>query len=286
MPAIDRTAYPCFSPITTASELQQSFTPTDTEREFAQASTRTNHHAFCFLVLLKCFQRLHYFPPLKEIPSVIVDHLRSCLQLRPDVPLAYENERTLYRHCATIREYLRITTFYGKQARHIAVQAVAPTQTKENTTQLFMFIEKRSKLRVPLNCEISFQVLSNVNLRGVGRLVDISSKALSFRTETVLPLGTRLQISIPWPVRLGDCPLKLVALGRVMNKRGEVVVVVVVSIDLHEFRTRGNRRWQVQPLSCNKAVRASVKSICDIGILCLARGNGLLKSVGGKLVNR
>jgi hypothetical protein len=146
-----------------------------------------------------------------------------------------------------------------------------------------MFIEKRNKLRFPLDCEILFQVVSNVNLRGVGRLVDISSKALSFRTETVLPLGTRLQISIPWPVRLGDCPLKLVALGRVMNKRGEVVVV---SIDLHEFRTRGNRRWQVQPLSCNKAVRASVKSICDIGILCLARGNGLLKSIGGKLVNR
>ena len=92
MPSIERTAYPYFSSITTANELQQSFTPTDSEREFAQASTRTNHHAFCFLVLLKCFQRLHYFPPLKEIPSVIVDHLRSCLQVRPDVPLAYEND--------------------------------------------------------------------------------------------------------------------------------------------------------------------------------------------------
>lgn len=93
MPLIERSAYPRFSPITTASELQQSFTPTDAEREFAQA--RTNHNAFCFLVLLKCFQRLHYFPPLKEIPSVIVDHLRRCLQLRPDVPLGYESERTL-----------------------------------------------------------------------------------------------------------------------------------------------------------------------------------------------
>ena len=238
MPSIERTAYPCFSPITTASELQQSFTPTDTEREFAQASTRTNHHAFCFLVLLKCFQRLHYFPPLKEIPSVIVDHLRSCLQLRPDVPLAYENERTLYRHCATIREsireYLRITTFYGKQARHIAVQAVAPTQTKENTTQLFRFIEKRNKLRFPLDCEISFQAGPH---HGAGRLVDVSSKAVAFRTEANLPDGTFVQVSIPWPVCLENCLLKLVALGRFMNKRGEVVVV---SIDLHEFRTRGN----------------------------------------------
>ena len=115
MPSVERTAYPRFSPITTASELQQSFTPTDAEREFAQANTRTNPNAFCFLALLKCFQRLHYFPSLREIPTVIVDHLRSCLQLRPDVPLAYENERTIYRHCVTIRDYLALKPSMGSR---------------------------------------------------------------------------------------------------------------------------------------------------------------------------
>ena len=96
-----------------------------------------------------------------------------------------------------------------------------------------MFIEKRNKLRFPLDCEISFQAGPH---HGAGRLVDVSSNAVAFRTETDLPDATLVQVSIPWPVRLGDCPLKLVALGRVMNKRGEVVVI---SIDLHEFRTRG-----------------------------------------------
>jgi hypothetical protein len=76
------------------------------------------------------------------------------------------------------------------------------------------------------------------NLRGVGRLVDISSKALSFRTETVLPLGIRLQISIPWPASLANgCPLKLFLSGRVIRQRSEVLVA---SIDQHEFRTLGN----------------------------------------------
>jgi hypothetical protein len=124
LPSIERTAYPRFSSIITATELRQSFTPTDAEKEFAQANTRTSSNAFCFLALLKCFQRLHYFPSLSEIPTVIIDHLRSCLQVRPDLPLAYENERNIYRHCATIRDYLGFKTFYGKQARHIAVQAV------------------------------------------------------------------------------------------------------------------------------------------------------------------
>ena len=90
--------------------------PTEGEREFAQGCTQTNQHAFCFLALLKCFQRLHYFPSMKEIPAIIVDHLRSFLHLRPEVPLAYENRRTLYRHCDTIRSYLGIKTFAGKKS--------------------------------------------------------------------------------------------------------------------------------------------------------------------------
>ena len=88
MPSAERTAYPQFSPTVTTSELEQSFTPTEGELEFAQSSTRTNQHAFCFLALLKCFQRLHYFPSMKEIPAIIVDHLRSFLHLRPELPLA------------------------------------------------------------------------------------------------------------------------------------------------------------------------------------------------------
>ena len=101
-----------------------------------------------------------------------------------------------------------------------------------------MFIERRSKIRFPLNCEISFQIISFIGvakLHGVGRLVDISSKAVSFRTETIVPFGVRLQISIPWPVCLENgCPLKLVVLGSLMQKRGEVVVV---SMEEYEFRT-------------------------------------------------
>jgi hypothetical protein len=116
LPSAERTAYPRFSPTVTASELKQSFTPTEGEREFAQGCTQTNQHAFCFLALLKCFQRLHYFPSMKEIPAIIVDHLRRFLQLRPEVPLAYENRRTLYRHCDTIRSYLGIKIFAGKNA--------------------------------------------------------------------------------------------------------------------------------------------------------------------------
>ena len=114
-------------------------------------------------------------------------------------------------------------------------------KTKVNTTQLFMFIEKRNQLRFPLNCEISFQVVpcnGVAKLHGVGSLIDVSSKAVSFRTETDLPPRIQLQIAIPWPACLANgCTLKLVVSGSVMRKCSKVVVV---SMDWHEFRTRGN----------------------------------------------
>ena len=101
-----------------------------------------------------------------------------------------------------------------------------------------LFTERRSKFRFPLNCELSFRGISLIGvatLQGVGRLVDISSKAVSFRTEMVIPFDVRLQISIPWPACLENgCPLKLVVLGSLLQTRGEIVVV---SVEGYEFRT-------------------------------------------------
>jgi hypothetical protein len=121
--SIERTAYPRFSSAVTVAELQHSFTPTEAERVFVQGYTRTEQHALCFVILLKSFQRLHYFPDLQQVPSAIVAHVRTCLQLGPDVVPAYETGRTLYRHHMAIREYLHVKPFEGKQARHLAVEA-------------------------------------------------------------------------------------------------------------------------------------------------------------------
>jgi TnpA family transposase len=121
--SVERTAYPRFSSAITAAELQHSFTPTEVEQGLAQSYTRTDQHALCFVILLKSFQRLHYFPALEQVPAAIIAHVRTCLQVGPEVVPAYETGRTLYRHHVAIREYLRVKPFEGKQARHVAVEA-------------------------------------------------------------------------------------------------------------------------------------------------------------------
>ena len=123
MASIERTAYPHFSRVFTAREIQDAYTPTPEEILLARLHVRSNASLLAFLVLLKCFQRLQYFPPLPDVPAPVVDHVRSCLHLPPDLPLGCDQPKTLYRYHAIIREHLEVKAYKGKEARHTAVSA-------------------------------------------------------------------------------------------------------------------------------------------------------------------
>ena len=123
MASIERTAYPHFSRVFTAREIQDAYTPTPEEILLARLHVRNNASLLAFLVLLKCFQRLQYFPPLPDVPAPVVDHVRSCLHLPPDLPLGCDQPKTLYRYHAIIREHLDVKAYKGKAARHTAVRA-------------------------------------------------------------------------------------------------------------------------------------------------------------------
>lgn len=124
MTAIDRTAFPRLKRLFTAHELSAIYTPTAEDMQFAARATRTNSMRCNLLVLLKCFQRLGYFPALDTIPETLVDHVRSCLGLTPQQAyFGYETPRTLYRHHELIRAHLAVTA-YGPAARRQAALAI------------------------------------------------------------------------------------------------------------------------------------------------------------------
>jgi len=71
---------------------------------------------------------------------------------------------------------------------------------------------------------------------GVGMTVDISSKGVLFGAAQPLRAGKRIEICVNWPALLeGACPLKLVAVGRVVRVEANRAAV---QIEQHEFRTR------------------------------------------------
>jgi hypothetical protein len=124
MTAIDRTAYPRFKRVFTALELSAIYTPTAQDIQFATRATRTSQMRCNMLVLLKCFQRLGYFPALDTIPEALISHVRSCLGVTlQQAPFGYETPRTLYRRHDLIRTHLAVMA-YGPLAQRQAVIAI------------------------------------------------------------------------------------------------------------------------------------------------------------------
>lgn len=67
MASIERTAYPRFGRRPSASEVARLYTPSWREIELAGRVTRGGDQPLAFLVMLKSFQRLGYFPhPLRH----------------------------------------------------------------------------------------------------------------------------------------------------------------------------------------------------------------------------
>lgn len=121
MATIERTAYPRFNKNINSKELIQIYTPNNEEIEVAHRIAKGDVQILNFILMLKSFQRLGYFPKIHEIPMEIVKHLSSKLNITSDIDIVLP-ERTRYRYKISIREYLNVKEF-GATARHVITEA-------------------------------------------------------------------------------------------------------------------------------------------------------------------
>lgn len=99
--------------------------------------------------------------------------------------------------------------------------------------------ERRKKARFPMKRELRYKLLDEGRIveSGMGSTVDMASSGIAFLMEHQLPRGAFLEISISWPVLLGDtCPMRLIVFGRVVRSLGRLTACTV---DKYEFRTQG-----------------------------------------------
>jgi c-di-GMP-binding flagellar brake protein YcgR len=99
--------------------------------------------------------------------------------------------------------------------------------------------ERRAAIRFPIEQEASYKVLDHratAPESGAGKTLDISSGGVLFETGQRLRSGKRVEVSVNWPAQLeGGCPLKFVAVGRVVRAED---TRAAMHIEQHEFRTR------------------------------------------------
>src|SRR5258707_13610934 len=104
MTAIDRTIYRRMKRSYTTKELIEAYTPTEEERRFVSTMTRTAQNQLNLMLWIKLFPCLGYFPALSEIPTALLDHVRQALLLSAEEFPGSDDDRTLYRHHASVRK--------------------------------------------------------------------------------------------------------------------------------------------------------------------------------------
>ncbi len=118
-------------------------------------------------------------------------------------------------------------------------------------------VERRQNLRFAIGEEISYKILDHRATTpdsGAGKTLDISSKGVLFETVQRLRPGKRIEVSVNWPALLeGSCPLKFVAVGRVVRADDSRAAM---RIEQYEFRTR--RSKELPPVDADKPMRAGV----------------------------
>jgi len=102
--------------------------------------------------------------------------------------------------------------------------------------------DRRSTDRFPIESELRYKLVENKGTAecGMGRTLNMSSSGVLFTSETQLPVGRRVELSVDWPAQLNEqCGLKLVALGRIVRSSTESAAIC---IDKYDFRTRATAR--------------------------------------------
>lgn len=109
-------------------------------------------------------------------------------------------------------------------------------------------LERRRKLRFPINRELRYKVLENDTIVafGLGTTLDMGSAGVAFATEHKVSVGAFIELSISWPVLLEDsCAMRMIVFGRVLRSNDRQTVC---TIDKHEFRTQGRVVRPIAPV--------------------------------------
>jgi hypothetical protein len=92
--------------------LERFYTPTENERTFCDAYTRSATR-LGFVLLLKAYQRLGYFVTSDQIPGAIIDHIAAAIGERGDHDSLrqYDVSQARRKHLSAVRQFLEVKPF-------------------------------------------------------------------------------------------------------------------------------------------------------------------------------
>ncbi|MEV5322724.1 Tn3 family transposase [Nonomuraea sp. NPDC052634] len=201
---IERTAYPQFKRLTSARVLHVFFTPSSEEVAWAEQRTGSLESRFALVLALKCFQKMARFPAPDEIPEVVIDHVRRCLELPEDVWPDHGASRSAKAHRKLVRQRQGVKYDAGR-ARAIAAAAIRKAaQAKNNPTDLInVAIEELLRLRLELLGyttleDLATSIRAEVNSAIFATILQRMGEAGRARMEGLLVVGPDGKSTFKW----------------------------------------------------------------------------------------
>lgn len=97
-------------------------------------------------------------------------------------------------------------------------------------------IERRSRVRFPLDLRVSYRTLERDDpFAGEGWVVNMNGRGVLVSSRQEIGIGARIELSIEWPSLLhGRVPLRFVTQGQVVRCDGSSFAVILAK---YQFRT-------------------------------------------------
>jgi len=104
LPQQNPVVYPHLPSTLSESDVDNIFTPRPLEKAWALSVTYTGDTRVGIITLLKTFEILGYFPPLKDVPTNAGQHIAKCIGAEGSTHPTYVG-RTLYCHHLLILDF-------------------------------------------------------------------------------------------------------------------------------------------------------------------------------------
>jgi len=137
MTAIERTAYPQLNKNHYRKSELQHYIPSDEELEYMKCQNiRSDAMRLNFMLQLKTFQRLSYFPKIEAIPKPIVKQVRQALDSPQRLNAGYAHTSAQYQHRNSIRKYLNVNQHNNQRDRLIEKTAEETAKTMNDPADI------------------------------------------------------------------------------------------------------------------------------------------------------
>ena len=116
------------------------------------------------------------------------------------------------------------------------MSSVPPIDSDSNGSSESLSIERRSKVRFPLQLPVSYRTIGRgASCTGEGCVVNMSRRGILVSSRHEIGVGALMELNIEWPPLLyGRIPLRLVAVGKLVRCDAFSFAVV---LGRHQFRT-------------------------------------------------